>query len=198
MENRGARGCAEATVEKVAGGFAFTEGPTCDADGNVLFTDQPNDRILKNAALQGRLSTLLQPAGRANGMDLRTRVTYCLRRREDRPVVHRAGRQDHCAARRVRQQGLERPQRCLGTSRRRTLLHRSVLSAALVDARRHALAPRMGSTCTSCFCRPSAAPGAGDHGHLTKPYGSIIGTPDGRSLLNSSKRTRPSRERHRA
>jgi len=56
-----------ATVEKLAGGFAFTEGPTCDADGNVLFTDQPNDRILKWST-EGRLSTFLQPAGRANGM----------------------------------------------------------------------------------------------------------------------------------
>ena len=57
----------EATVEKLAGGFAFTEGPTCDPDGNVLFTDQPNDRILKWST-EGRLSTFLQPAGRANGM----------------------------------------------------------------------------------------------------------------------------------
>ena len=56
-----------ATVEKLAGDFAFTEGPTCDPDGNVLFTDQPNDRILKWSA-EGRLSTFLQPAGRANGM----------------------------------------------------------------------------------------------------------------------------------
>mgnify|MGYP003413628629 CR=1 FL=1 len=57
----------EAIVEKLAGGFAFTEGPTCDPDGNVLFTDQPNDRILKWST-EGRLSTFLQPAGRANGM----------------------------------------------------------------------------------------------------------------------------------
>jgi gluconolactonase len=56
-----------ATVEQLAGGLAFTEGPTCDADGNVLFTDQPNDRILKWST-EGRLSTFLQPAGRANGM----------------------------------------------------------------------------------------------------------------------------------
>jgi gluconolactonase len=57
----------EATVAKLAGGFAFTEGPTCDAVGNVLFTDQPNDRILKWST-EDRLSTFLQPAGRANGM----------------------------------------------------------------------------------------------------------------------------------
>jgi gluconolactonase len=56
-----------AKVEKLAGGFAFTEGPTCDAAGNLFFTDQPNDRILKWSA-DGKLSTFLQPAGRANGM----------------------------------------------------------------------------------------------------------------------------------
>jgi gluconolactonase len=56
-----------ATVEKVAGGFEFTEGPTCDAEGNLYFTDQPNDRILKWSA-DGELSTFLQPAGRSNGM----------------------------------------------------------------------------------------------------------------------------------
>jgi len=56
-----------AAVEKVAGGFEFTEGPTCDAAGNLYFTDQPNDRILEWSA-QGQLSTYLQPAGRANGM----------------------------------------------------------------------------------------------------------------------------------
>ncbi len=56
-----------AMLEKLAGGFDFTEGPTCDADGNVFFTDQPNNRILK-WSVEGRLSTFLQPAGRANGM----------------------------------------------------------------------------------------------------------------------------------
>ena len=56
-----------AKVEKLAGGFEFTEGPTCDAAGNVFFTDQPNDRILK-WSVEGKLSTFLQPAGRANGM----------------------------------------------------------------------------------------------------------------------------------
>jgi len=56
-----------ATLEKLAGGFEFTEGPTCDAEGNLFFTDQPNNRILK-WSVDGRLSTFLQPAGRANGM----------------------------------------------------------------------------------------------------------------------------------
>jgi gluconolactonase len=56
-----------AAVEKLAGDFSFTEGPTADAAGNVFFTDQPNDRILK-WSVDGKLSTFLQPAGRSNGM----------------------------------------------------------------------------------------------------------------------------------
>jgi gluconolactonase len=56
-----------ARLEKLAGGFDFTEGPTCDAHGNLFFTDQPNDRILKWSA-EKQLSTFVQPAGRANGM----------------------------------------------------------------------------------------------------------------------------------
>jgi gluconolactonase len=56
-----------ATVEKLAGDFSFTEGPTADAAGNVFFTDQPNDRILE-WTVGGKLVTFLTPAGRSNGM----------------------------------------------------------------------------------------------------------------------------------
>ena len=56
-----------AKLEKLADSFAFTEGPTCDAQGNVFFTDQPNNRILE-WTVDGRLSTFLEPAGRCNGM----------------------------------------------------------------------------------------------------------------------------------
>jgi gluconolactonase len=56
-----------AKLEHLAGGFEFTEGPTSDAHGNVFFTDQPNNRILK-WSVDGQLTTFLQPAGRANGM----------------------------------------------------------------------------------------------------------------------------------
>src|SRR5882762_9684180 len=56
-----------AKLEKLAGDFKFTEGPTSDKDGNVFFTDQPNNRIMK-WSVDGKLSTFLQPAGRANGM----------------------------------------------------------------------------------------------------------------------------------
>jgi gluconolactonase len=56
-----------AKLEKLAGDFLFTEGPTSDKDGNIFFTDQPNDRIME-WSVDGKLSTFLQPAGRANGM----------------------------------------------------------------------------------------------------------------------------------
>lgn len=56
-----------ATLVKLAGGFAFTEGPACDDFGNVYFSDQPNDRIMKWDT-NGTLSTFLQPCGRSNGM----------------------------------------------------------------------------------------------------------------------------------
>ena len=56
-----------AKLEKLSGGFKFTEGPTCDKDGNVFFTDQPNNRIMK-WSVDGKLSTFLEPSGRSNGM----------------------------------------------------------------------------------------------------------------------------------
>jgi len=56
-----------ATLKKLAGDFVFTEGPACDSKGNVFFTDQPNDRILK-WSVDGKLTTFMQPCGRANGL----------------------------------------------------------------------------------------------------------------------------------
>ena len=56
-----------AKLEKLSGDFQFTEGPTCDTSGNVFFTDQPNNRIMK-WSVDVKLSQFLQPAGRANGM----------------------------------------------------------------------------------------------------------------------------------
>jgi gluconolactonase len=56
-----------AKLQQVATGFAFTEGPAADAGGNVYFTDQPNNRILKWAADEG-VSVFLEDSGRANGL----------------------------------------------------------------------------------------------------------------------------------
>ena len=56
-----------AKLIKLAGGFSFTEGPTSDKEGNVFFTDQPNNRIMKWTA-KGQLITFMQPSGRSNGL----------------------------------------------------------------------------------------------------------------------------------
>jgi gluconolactonase len=58
---------AGADVTKLAGGFKFTEGPACDADGNVYFSDIPNERIHKWST-DGKLSTFREDTGRANGL----------------------------------------------------------------------------------------------------------------------------------
>jgi gluconolactonase len=56
-----------AKLEKLAGDFAFTEGATCDRNGNVFFVDQPNNRIMEWST-EGKLSTFMQPSSYANGM----------------------------------------------------------------------------------------------------------------------------------
>ncbi len=48
-------------------GFKFTEGPATDAAGNVYFTDQPNNKIMK-WSVDGKLSVYKDDAGRSNGM----------------------------------------------------------------------------------------------------------------------------------
>lgn len=71
-------GAAMAQGVQVAATIAFTEGPTADAEGNVFFTDQANNRIMK-LAVDGKLSTFRQPANFANGMvfDARWRLLVC-------------------------------------------------------------------------------------------------------------------------
>jgi gluconolactonase len=48
--------------------YEFTEGPAADKEGNVYFTDQPNDRILKWIAKTNLVSEYMKPSGRSNGL----------------------------------------------------------------------------------------------------------------------------------
>lgn len=54
-------------VKKLAGDFKFTEGPAADKNGNICFTDIPNNRILK-WSLDGTLSTFVENSRGANGL----------------------------------------------------------------------------------------------------------------------------------
>jgi gluconolactonase len=57
-----------AKPEKISGDYKFTEGPATDKDGNVYFTDQPNDRIVKWSAADGKFTDFMKPCGRSNGL----------------------------------------------------------------------------------------------------------------------------------
>jgi len=68
----------DAKVSKLADGFKFTEGPSADAEGNVYFTDQPNDRI-HVWSIDGKPSTFMEKSGRSNGLcfDAKGRLWAC-------------------------------------------------------------------------------------------------------------------------
>ena len=67
-----------AKLVKLSGGFTFTEGPASDAEGNIFFTDQPNDRLHK-WSIDGKLSTFMSPCGRSNGLcfDAKGNIIAC-------------------------------------------------------------------------------------------------------------------------
>lgn len=66
-ENKNSAIIADGVVlQLVSDQFSFTEGPAVDKDGNVYFTDQPNNRIWEYSA-DGKLSIFLENAGRSNG-----------------------------------------------------------------------------------------------------------------------------------
>src|SRR5690349_1248228 len=54
-------------VQKVHGGFQFTEGPAFDREGNLFFSDVAGDKLYKIDA-KGELSTILDPSHHTNGL----------------------------------------------------------------------------------------------------------------------------------
>jgi sugar lactone lactonase YvrE len=68
MEDMGVDLDDDVDIEKVAEGCRFTEGPAADADGNLFFSDSPNNRIMVLRS-NGKTEVWKQPCGRANGMN---------------------------------------------------------------------------------------------------------------------------------
>jgi gluconolactonase len=66
MKNKSSIIADGAQLQLVSDQFGFTEGPATDKDGNIFFTDQPNNRIWKYDT-EGKLSVFLEKAGRSNG-----------------------------------------------------------------------------------------------------------------------------------
>lgn len=86
---------AEGAQAQVAKPFQFTEGPASDAEGNVYFTDQPNDRILRWSPDDG-ITTFLKPAGRSNGLcfDDGGRLWACADEKNELWIIHPDGRHE--------------------------------------------------------------------------------------------------------
>tara|TARA_R110000868_G_scaffold280326_3_gene540428 strand:- start:45656 stop:46552 length:897 start_codon:yes stop_codon:yes gene_type:complete len=58
----------DAKVQLVATDYTFTEGPAVAPNGDVFFTDQPNDRILRWSTKDKSVSVYMEPSGRSNGL----------------------------------------------------------------------------------------------------------------------------------
>lgn len=58
----------QGTLEMLDDTYSFTEGPTADDAGNVYFTDQPNNRIVRYDFATGKFDDWMKPCGRANGL----------------------------------------------------------------------------------------------------------------------------------
>ena len=69
----------DGAVEKVASGFQFTEGPVWNRNGTLLFTDIPNNRIVRYSPPTGAVGDHRNPSGRANGLalDAEGRLVAC-------------------------------------------------------------------------------------------------------------------------
>jgi len=84
-----------AQLQKVADDCKFSEGPACDAQGNVFFTDQPNDRILKwSTDGVEKVSVFMQPCGRSNGLcfDAQGNLWACADEKNELWVINNAGK----------------------------------------------------------------------------------------------------------
>jgi gluconolactonase len=66
-------------IEKLAGGFQFTEGPVWNRDGSLLFSDIPNNVILRWDPRTRQVSDFRRPSRSTNGntLDSQGRLVCC-------------------------------------------------------------------------------------------------------------------------
>ncbi len=77
-----------AKVEKLGGGYRFTEGPAVDDKGNVYFTDIPNNRIHRWDAKTRKITVFLENSGGCNGLFFKDSTTlYACQGNEKRVVA---------------------------------------------------------------------------------------------------------------
>lgn len=70
---------AGARIEKLAGGFKFIEGPVWMPEGLLLFSDIPNDALVKWDPKSGKVSDYRKPSANTNGntLDAGGRLVCC-------------------------------------------------------------------------------------------------------------------------
>jgi len=82
-----------ATVQLISKQFSFTEGPSVDKNGNVFFTDQPNDKIWKYDT-DGKLTVFMDKAGRPNGtwFDKKGNLLTCAEEKDEIWSISKKGK----------------------------------------------------------------------------------------------------------
>lgn len=79
MPNRTSPIPAHAGLKRLFQGTTFSEGPAADAEGNVFFSDCPQNRIYVYRPATDKTEIWKEPSGRANGMnfDAQGRLVTC-------------------------------------------------------------------------------------------------------------------------
>lgn len=82
-----------ATVQLISKQFSFTEGPSVDKNGNIFFTDQPNDKIWKYNT-DGELSLFMDKTGRSNGtwFDPKGNLLTCAEEKNEIWLINKKGK----------------------------------------------------------------------------------------------------------
>jgi gluconolactonase len=131
----------DARLEKLAGGFRFTEGPVWHPDGYLLFSD-PNANTIYRWSREGSVSVYRSKSGYAgidvgeyrqpgsNGLPRPERAAHHQRAREPPRGAAGAAGEPHSAGRPVRRQAAQQSQRPGLQVRRRALLHRPAVRPA--------------------------------------------------------------------
>ncbi|HKM73203.1 MAG TPA: SMP-30/gluconolactonase/LRE family protein [Stellaceae bacterium] len=101
-----------AAVERIATGCRFNEGPVWFGDLRCLiWSDIPNDRMMKWEEETGAISVFRKPSHYANGKHPRPPgAARDLRDGRAASDPHRARRDDHRAGRQLRRKEADRPQ----------------------------------------------------------------------------------------
>ena len=130
----------DAPVDRLAGGFTFTEGPIWHPrDQYLLFSDMPAD-VRRRYDERGGVREVMRPSNKCNGMTYDADLGLDSLRARDIEPHSRARRQARGSRLAFRRQGTQQPERRMRALRRLDLFFRSLVRAH-AGLRRRAAAP---------------------------------------------------------